>query len=227
DVDVLALTGDVARQHRGQRAQRREHGARLIALVAATAYRWQRVVVVPTAPYRAATREDGEVCRLLGTAGVVAAERGERDPHDAGVCAEERVVVDAERRQPPGSLRLEDDVGGRDEPTERAACGNVVEVDDHSELAGVVVPPEQAPLRPGFVPGERAVPARRVATGGFDDDDLCAEVAEQLPGERRVRRCQFDDAQALEGARGRGGGQITPCARNASSSSGGTPRSSP
>src|SRR5581483_7820347 len=88
DVDVLALTGDVARQHRGQRAQRREHGARLIALVAATAYRWQRVVVVPTAPYRAATREDGEVCRLLGTAGVVAAERGERDPHDAGVCAE-------------------------------------------------------------------------------------------------------------------------------------------
>ena len=110
-VDVLPAPGDVACQHRGERAHHRPRAADVERLVAAAAHRGERVVVVAAAPRRATAGEQGEVGGGLVRARALAPERRDRDPDQPLVVGAQLGVVESERGQTAGRLALEHDVG--------------------------------------------------------------------------------------------------------------------
>src|SRR3989441_9278977 len=106
-----------------------------------------------------------------------------------------RLVLEAEPRRWSGPEVVQDDVGGRREPEQRAASGGLLEIEDQAALVPVAGEVERAHAG---VSG-RPEAARRVAFGGLDLDDVGAQVAQGLrgPGAEHDGR-DVEDADAYE-----------------------------
>ena len=168
-------------------------------LVARAPHRRQGVVVVAAAPDRTAAGQDGEVGGRFARARIVSTERGNRHPDQLGPLAPQARVVETEGRQPPGVVALEHDVGPTDQPPQPVAHRPHREVERHSALRGLVVPPPQAALGPRLVAGERPVASGRRALGRLDQDDVGAQLGQQLAGEGGPLAGQLHDPDAFEG----------------------------
>ncbi len=189
--DCLALEhGDERRDHRPVRCG-------VQALVAAAAHRRDRVVVVAAHPHRTALGQQGEVDGVVG---------GEDRHRDEALVAERAAI---ER------LGGEDHVGTERQRGELLAPDLAAAVDDDAALGGVVVPPPQAALRPGHVVEERLERALRAAARRLDDDDVGAEIGEQLAGPGAQRVAQLDHLESVQRPH-----QMTPSARSESISAG-------
>ncbi len=124
------------------------------------------------------------------------------------------------------SLTLEDDVTRRHEFPESTAVSGVIEIEGHAELAGVVVPPPQAPFGTRDIVQEGGEATRRVASVRLHQDHLRAEVGQDLPGERALLARQFDHADAREGSHS-DAGHNTPSSASLASSCSVCPSRSP
>src|SRR3989441_512082 len=192
-LDGLPLAGPLAveqrRQHRGEHGER----ARLVGD--------DRRYVARLAHERGLERReprgrlDDVVVRGLVAGGAARAKAVGRAVDEPGVDGAERLVLEAEPRRWSGPEVVQDDVGGRREPEQRAARGGVLAVRDQAALVPVAGEVER---RHAGVSG-RPEAARRVAFGGLDLDDVGAQVAEGLrgPGAEHDGR-DVEDADAYE-----------------------------
>ena len=150
-----------------------------------------------------------------------AAERRDRHHHEARVAAPTRRPSRARARRARRRLALDQHVGVG-EQRQRRRRASPVEVGDDAALGRVVVPPPQAALGPGHVVDERLERALRRPARRLDDDDVGAEVGEQLAGPGARARGSARHPEAVERAH-----QITPSSARRPISAGVRPSTSP
>jgi hypothetical protein len=127
----------------------------------------------------------------------VLAERRDRDVDQAAVVALQRLVAEAPLLQRPRREALQEEVGSAREVPQRAAPVVAFEVEDEAALAGI----GREPVGPdGLVaaPALRQPPARGVAAGWLDLDDVRAEVGQDLPGQVAERAGEVEDRVRFE-----------------------------
>lgn len=106
----------------------------------------------------------------------------------------EGFVADAEAIQVPRCVRLEDDIGGAGEFEQLLPARGGLEVEGEAALVAVDRPPCEGLLGAGLAPSEGAFAPKRCTTGRLNNDDVGAEVAEDLAGYEGIAIAEIEDA---------------------------------
>ena len=188
----------VERDHRGFD---RPQACGVVPLIATRTHRGKTMIVVPATPRRSGPGLQGQIRDGLTRTRARSAERCDGHPHECALLVGERLVVETDVGQLPRGLAFEDEVTGPHEAPEQGGAVGLDEIEHDALFPRVVEPPPQAALRVRHVVVKGLEPPGTVTAGRLHDQDLGAQVGQDLPGERAVLAGQFDDPHPLERSR--------------------------